>query len=125
MNQLASQIRELLVKNNTSSLVKRCLDVMSEDSFLTFKSTGPLPIEHVRRTTEVRAKTNAQGRGLVEGYDELLRGLKEETDCSVQIYFFDARGDSFTILTDSSTSRLLGVLISREASSGVDRLRGY
>jgi hypothetical protein len=116
MNPSTIQIIQLLQEHAINNLARQCLDALSDEESSNLQTTGPLPIKHVHRVLAVRAKTNEEGSRSVEGFDDVLEALKKEFDDSVNVYFFDGDQDSFTILTDRSTTRLLGVLISKDKS---------
>ena len=119
MNSLVKQIKQLLQENAASSLVQRCLDALSDKASLSLKSTSPLPIQHVSRTIAIRAKINAEGLDLVEGFDDILKALNTETDESVVSYFFEENKKVFMIFTNLSVSKLFGVLISNDSTLAI------
>ena len=116
MNQLANQLEKLLHANSEDKNIRACLDAFTDKALLTLKSTGLLPIAHVRRVSRIRAKRSSERRDLVDGFDSLLAALETDIEDSVQIHIFEAQHTVFEIFTNASATKLLGVLIVRGAS---------
>ena len=115
MNLTATELLALLLKQEPeNNLAERCCNALIEKASASIISTGSLPIDHVRRIYGVRAETNNENVGAVEGYDELIRSLDEEKDETINIHSFEAEGKAFTVFTNESCTKLLGLLISRK-----------
>ena|ERR1700687_3393156 len=115
MNITTKELSALLLKEeSTNNFARRCRNVLEERPSVSIISTGPLPIDHVRRIYRLRAETSKEKGGVVEGFDELLRSLDKEDDQTIEIYGLEAEGEAFTVFTNPSFTKLLGVLISKE-----------
>ena len=115
MSLLTRRIEELLRHNATNERVRRCLDAIRGEAS-SLQSTSPLPIQHARRIYSIRAEANAGRPDLVEGYDDLLKALSSETDDSVQVHLLEGDKEVFSIFTSPDTTRLYGLLISKQSS---------
>ena len=115
MNLTATELLALLLKQEPeNNLAERCCNALIEKTSASIISTGPLPINHVRRIYGVRAKTNNENAGAVEGFDELIRSLDKEKNEIINIHSFEAEDNAFTVFTNESCTKLLGLLISRK-----------
>src|SRR5947209_374641 len=105
-------LRKLLLDNASNDLVRRCMIAFDNRASNSYKSTPPCPIKEIRDIYTRRATIDKDKRGVVEGFDQLIPALNVETDAELIVHGYDTGKESFTIFTNTSTTRLIGVLIS-------------
>ncbi len=105
-------LQDLLLKSGNSSLAQRCLQALSSRVYANYESTGPVPIGEIRDIYLRRARLNEKRNGPVEGFDELVPELEAATEDSVVVHGFEAGREAFTIFTNASVTRLIGLLLS-------------
>ena len=106
------ELRILLKQGSEEWVTQSCRDALSDPSLGSVATTGPLPIEHVRRIYRVRVDTSEPGA--VEGFEALLNSLDAENYELVNIHSFEANKKVFSVFTDDSATKLIGILISKQ-----------
>ena len=106
------RLRGLLLANATSALARKCLEASRDEASFNYISTRPLPFAQVRQIYARRAALNKKRHGAVEGFDELLAAFESETGQTAVVHLLEAAGGTFTLITDESTQRLIGILSS-------------
>ena len=110
MNHQANRVKELLLKNANRENVQMSLEALSQSALSSVKTTSLLPLQHVNRVSEIRAKLNLRDQDLVKGFDNLLEALNTMSDEPVKIHVFESKGRVLEVFTNSSLTILLGVL---------------
>ena len=110
MNHQANRVKELLLKNANRENVQMSLEALSQSALSSVKTTSLLPLQHVKRVSEIRAKLNLRDQDLVKGFDNLLEALNTMSDEPVKIHVFESKGRVLEVFTNSSLTILLGVL---------------
>lgn len=103
-------LEHLLLNAANHALARRAVRALGGP--VSVKSTRPVNVGEVRDIYLRRAITNERKGGPVEGFDELVPALKRETEATVVVHGFETPQEAFTIFTDSSVTRLVGILIS-------------
>jgi hypothetical protein len=106
-------LEDLLLKNSSRDLARRCLNALSKQTSADYKSTRPVPLNEIRDIYSRRARLNKKRNGPVEGFDELIPALNVESEDSIVVHGFETDQEAFTIFTNASMTRLIGVLISQ------------
>ena len=106
------ELRVLLKLGSEERITQSCRDALNDPTLTSVISTGPLPIEHVRRIYSVRADSSEPGA--VEGFEDLLKSLDVENCELVNVHSFEANRKVFSIFTDDPATKLLGILISKQ-----------
>jgi hypothetical protein len=115
------ELKILLGQHRTNALAQRAQVALLDSTSDFYPSTGPLPIEHVRRIYRRRARLNANRENRVEGLDDLVNALTAESEGGVDIHGVARAEEVFSVFTDAAITRLLGVLVSRKATAHDDR----
>lgn len=108
-----NQLEEILERYPENRLAKRTLEALRSAASELHQSTGALSTEHLLRVYTRRAQLNSQKQLGIEGFDELIRMLKKETESSLDIHAVRTDYETFSIFTDPAISKLVGILVSR------------
>jgi len=109
--EIAGRLRALMRVTSGDETIAKCLTMFSDDAVRTLKSTGPLPIRHVRRVIGIRAEVASEKAIRPEGLDGVIIALDCATEKAVELHAFESENTVFEVLTDSPLTKVLGVLI--------------
>jgi hypothetical protein len=108
------KLKELLLKNATHPLVQRYVKAIGGQTALDYKVTEPGPVVEIRDIYKRRARLNQKRHGTIEGFDELIPALDAENDASIVVHVLEIQGEAFTVFTNVSTTRLIGLLVTHK-----------
>ena len=111
-SKIRSQLENLLAQYPTNQLASRALKALRSRVSKLHQSTGALSTIHLVRIYTRRARLNSQKQLGIEGFDELIRQLNQETESSLEIYAVSTDREVFSIFTDPVISKLAGILVS-------------
>jgi len=104
---------ESLLAQDPTPLVERSLFALREAKSVLEPSTGPLPIQHVRRVYTRRARLNTRNQAGVQGFSRLIKNLNSTPEKQIEIYAIRSGDEIFSVFTNPSITSLIGVLVSK------------
>lgn len=111
-SKIRSRLEDLLVHYPKNRLANRALKALRSRVSKLHQSTGALSTVHLVRIYTMRAELNSQKQSGIEGFDELIRQLNQETESSLEIHAVSTDREVFSIFTDPAISKLVGILVS-------------
>lgn len=122
-----SQLINLLNENRANPLVADCLERILHGDEVRYQGEGLAPLNQIIDIYSVRARINSElNNGAVEGFDELLPGLKVASGPSVRLHSLEFVSHWYVVFTDESISEMFGILKSpKKKAAWFDPARGY
>jgi hypothetical protein len=112
-SSIVNKLEKLVAKNGSNELAQRCLVALRDETSIVYPSTGLLSTQYVSRISKRRAKLNSKKPAHTEGFADLIKGLDAEPEKSVEIYAVGVGKEVFSIFTNASVTKLIGILVSR------------
>lgn len=93
---------------NNSQIVQVCYRAMIQQNLLSYMGSQNAPTRNILEIYERRSKIeNSPARG----FEQLLAALEATKDAYVRIHSFMVDGEDFVVFTNTTTTKLHGILI--------------
>ena len=108
MNPFIKKIEHLLA-DDKSEVARVCEAILIKGT--PALTSIQLPISNARDIYSKRASLNADTGGPIEGFDDLLSNLNNETASLIGIQWIEVDSEQFAVFTDADVSKLIGILL--------------